>query len=99
MTRTIMGWFYGYKLHLVVSEQDDLLSITLTPGNTDDRKPVEDLLTALGGKVFTGDYSSRDVLDEDKAPQQAGDSPATGRSCEAMCIPYPHIRGNPHKAR
>lgn len=50
--KTSVGWFYGYKLHLVVSETGDLLNITLTPGNTDDRKPVVDLLSILSGKVF-----------------------------------------------
>ena len=50
--KTSVGWFYGYKLHLVVSECGDLLNITLTPGNTDDRKPVMDLLSVLSGKVF-----------------------------------------------
>lgn len=50
--KTSVGWFYGYKLHLGVSERGDLLNITLTPGNTDDRKPVMDLLSVLHGKVF-----------------------------------------------
>ena len=50
--KTSMGWFYGFKLHLVVSESGDLLNAQLTPGNTDDRKPVEGLLSHLQGKVF-----------------------------------------------
>lgn len=50
--KTSVGWFYGYKLHLVVSDRGELLNITLTPGNTDDRKPVMDLLSVLSGKVF-----------------------------------------------
>ena len=50
--KTSMGWFYGFKLHLVVSECGELLNITITPGNTDDRKPVIDLLSELTGKVF-----------------------------------------------
>ena len=50
--KTSVDWFYGFKLHLVVSEYGDLLNVTLTPGNTDDRKPVPDLLEGLFGKVF-----------------------------------------------
>lgn len=50
--KTSVDWFYGFKLHLVVSECGELLNITLTPGNTDDRKPVVDLLSTLSGKVF-----------------------------------------------
>lgn len=50
--KTSVGWFYGFKLHLVVNECGELLNLTLTPGNTDDRKPVVDLLSLLNGKVF-----------------------------------------------
>jgi hypothetical protein len=47
-----MGWFYGFKLHLVVNEFGELLSFQLTPGNVDDRKPVPFLCEDLFGKVF-----------------------------------------------
>lgn len=50
--KTSVGWFFGFKLHLVVNEHGELLNFTLTPGNTDDRKPVGDLLSDLFGKVF-----------------------------------------------
>ena len=50
--KTSVDWFLGFKLHLVVNEQGELLNATLTPGNTDDRKPVPDLLKDLFGKVF-----------------------------------------------
>ena len=50
--KTSVDWFYGFKLHLVVSEYGELLNFTLTPGNIDDRKPVPDLLEGLFGKVF-----------------------------------------------
>ena len=36
-----MGWFYGFKLHLVINEQGELLAFALTPGNRDDRRPVK----------------------------------------------------------
>ena len=39
-SKTSMGWFYGFKLHLTINEKGDLLDIALTPGNTDDRKPL-----------------------------------------------------------
>jgi IS5 family transposase len=50
--KTSVDWFFGFKLHLVVNDQGELLNIQVTPGNTDDRKPVEDLLQGLYGKVF-----------------------------------------------
>jgi transposase len=50
--RTSVDWFFGFKLHLVVNDRGELLNIILTPGNTDDRKPVPQLLQQLFGKVF-----------------------------------------------
>ncbi len=47
-----MNWFFGFKLHLVVNEQGELLNVMLTPGNTDGRKPVPKLLQRLLGRVF-----------------------------------------------
>jgi IS5 family transposase len=47
-----IDWFYGFKLHLVVNEEGELLACSLTPGNTDDRTPVPDLVADLWGKLF-----------------------------------------------
>jgi hypothetical protein len=46
-----MGWFFGFKLHIVVSDIGELLAFKLTPGNTDDREPVTDLSKGLFGKL------------------------------------------------
>ncbi len=53
--KTSVDWVFGFKLHLVVNEQGELLNVLLTSGNTDDRKPVAQLLQQLFGKVF-GDW-------------------------------------------
>jgi transposase len=50
--KTCVDWFFGFKLHLVCNEQGELLNISVTPGNTDDRKPVLNLLEGLSGKVL-----------------------------------------------
>ena len=39
-SKTSMGWFYGFKLHLIINDTGELLDVALTPGNTDDRKPL-----------------------------------------------------------
>ncbi len=44
--------YFGFKLHLVVNDCGELLNVTVTTGNTDDRKPVPDLLRSVFGKVF-----------------------------------------------
>jgi hypothetical protein len=50
--KSSVGWFYGFKLHLVVNDEGELLAVCLTPGNTDDRTPVQDLVEGLWGKLF-----------------------------------------------
>jgi transposase len=47
-----IGYFWGFKLHLVVNDQGELLSFLLSPGNVDDRKPVPTLVKRLWGKLF-----------------------------------------------
>ena len=49
--KSCMGWFYGFKLHLIVNDQGELLAVQLTPGNTDDRKPVPQMTKTLWGKL------------------------------------------------
>lgn len=50
--KTSMGWFFGFKLHLVVNDQGEILAFQLTPGNVDDRKPVPKMTEKLFGKLF-----------------------------------------------
>jgi len=47
-----MGWFYGFKLHLVINDQGELLACQITPGNVDDRVPVPALCQRLFGKLI-----------------------------------------------
>ena len=49
--KTTMGWFYGFKLHLIVNDQGEILACRLTPGNVDDRKPLPDMAQSLFGKL------------------------------------------------
>jgi hypothetical protein len=62
--KTSVDWFYGFKLHLVINDRGELLSLRLTPGNTDDRRPVPELVKGLFGKLF-GDkgYVSRPLFE------------------------------------
>jgi hypothetical protein len=50
--QTSMGWFYGFKLPLIVNDEGELLAFRVTPGHVDDRRPVEHLATGLGGQLF-----------------------------------------------
>jgi hypothetical protein len=61
--KTSMGWFYGFKLHLVVNELGEILGFSLTPGSVDDRKPLPTLSKSLFGKLFADKgYISKDLF-------------------------------------
>lgn len=51
-SKSTMGWFFGFKLHLIINEKGGLLSAHLTPGNVDDRKPVRKMAAKLVGLLF-----------------------------------------------
>jgi SAM-dependent methyltransferase len=63
--KTSTGWFFGFKLHLVVNDRGEILNVMLTPGNVDDRKPVPELVRNLFGKLV-GDrgYISQPLFEE-----------------------------------
>jgi len=51
--KSTMGWFFGFKLHLLANDRGELLAFRLTPGNVDDRTPIkEGMLDEAWGKVF-----------------------------------------------
>ena len=50
--KTSVGWFYGFKLHLVINDRGELLAFQVTSGNVDDRAPVPHLIQGLTGKLF-----------------------------------------------
>jgi hypothetical protein len=59
------GWFYGFKLHLIVNDCGELLRLQLTPANWDDRQPVPKMTQRLWGKLF-GDkgYLSQPLFEQ-----------------------------------
>ena len=50
--KSSVDWFYGFKLHLIVNDQGELLAFHLTPGNIDDRRPMPKLARGLFGKLI-----------------------------------------------
>ncbi|WP_016759716.1 transposase, partial [Leptospira weilii] len=48
------GWFYGFKLHLIINDQGEILSFMITPGNVDDRnsKVIFSLVKNIHDKLF-----------------------------------------------
>jgi len=52
--KSSMGFFFGFKLHLVVNDKGELLNFVLTRGNVDDRQPLKDpaFIKAFTGKLY-----------------------------------------------
>ena len=50
--KNAFGWFYGFKLHLIINTAGELLSAELTAANTDDRRCVEKLTGSVFGKLY-----------------------------------------------
>ena len=61
-----MGWFYGFKLHLVINDRGEIIQWQLTPGNCDDREPLKNkkFTERLFGKLFADrGYISQDLFE------------------------------------
>jgi len=56
------GWFFGFKLHLIINDHGDLLGVRLTPGNVDDRLPVPEMANGLFGDRGYISQALRDTL-------------------------------------
>lgn len=49
--KNTMGWFYGFRLQLIVSESGELPAVHLTPSTVDDRKPLGKMTEDLFGQL------------------------------------------------
>ena len=64
-SKTSMGWFYGFKLHLAINEKGEVLDVALTPGNIEDRKPLRKFAERLHGSLYADrGYISKDLRAE-----------------------------------
>ena len=55
-----MGWFYGFKLHLVINHQGEVVAFCITPGNIADNN--EGVLLKLTKKLFGKLFGDRGYL-------------------------------------
>ena len=48
-----MGWFFGFKLHIIINDRGQLLNFMITPANTDDREPLRNgsFVEKVSGKL------------------------------------------------
>lgn len=62
-----IGWFFGFKLHLIINDKGEILDFMLTQGNVDDREPLKNksFHKKVFGKLF-GDkgYISQTLFEQ-----------------------------------
>jgi len=52
--KSTMGWFHGFKLHILINDKGEILNFTITQANVDDRTPLKKnrFLDKIYGKLF-----------------------------------------------
>lgn len=52
--KSTMGWFYGFKLHIAITETGELCGANLSKGNVDDRNQdvLDEVLKSVTEKLF-----------------------------------------------
>ena len=58
-----LGWFYGFKLHLVCNEKGQIIDFLITKANVDDRQPLKN--KNFHDKVFGKIYGDKGYLGKD----------------------------------
>jgi len=49
-----MGWFYGFKLHMIINDNSQIIAVKITPGNSHDLQALESMVNFknLTGKIY-----------------------------------------------
>jgi len=60
-----MGWFHGFKLHIIINDKGEILNFTITQANVDDRTPLKkkSFLDKIYGKLYADKgYVGKDLM-------------------------------------
>ena len=60
--KTSIGWFFGFKLHIVINDKGEILDFLITQANVDDRKTKYSIKKCLAKYLQTGGISQRICL-------------------------------------
>ncbi|MFT6842264.1 MAG: hypothetical protein ACJASR_001030, partial [Psychroserpens sp.] len=60
--KSTMGWFYGFKLHIIVNDKGELLDFVITQANVDDRAPLNFLKKIFGSLYADKGYISKELF-------------------------------------
>jgi hypothetical protein len=62
--KSTMGWFHGFKLHLLVNDKGEILNFIITQANVDDRTPIKEsnFLNEIIGSLYADKgYISKEI--------------------------------------
>ena len=64
--KSTMGWFYGFKLHIIINDKGELLDFLISQASTDDRTPIkqDNFLKKIFGSLYADKgYISKDLTE------------------------------------
>ncbi len=52
--KSTIGWFFGFKLHIIINDRGEIINFVITQGNVDDREPLnsESFINSVFGKLY-----------------------------------------------
>ena len=65
LSKSSMGWFFGFKRNLIINDCGEILSCRITPGNVDDRTHMPSMTQGITGQMF-GDkgYIKKELFEQ-----------------------------------
>ncbi|QTD36220.1 IS982 family transposase [Polaribacter batillariae] len=63
--KSTIGWFHGFKLHIVINDKGEILNFCITQANVDDRTPLKkkSFLDKIYGKLYADKgYVGKDLM-------------------------------------
>jgi len=83
-----MGWFFGFKLHIIINDRGEIVQWQLTPANTDDRTPLKNKkFTCYDGvqeQILDGQYVKETVVVDGHLTTSRGPSTALAFAYELV---------------
>ena len=64
--KSTMGWFHGFKLHIIINDKGELLDFLISQASTDDRTPIkqDNFLKKIFGKLYADKgYISKELTE------------------------------------
>ena len=61
--KSTMGWFYGFKLHIIINDKGELLDFIITQANVDDRAPIKE--NNFLKKIFGSLYADKGYISKE----------------------------------